>query len=123
MQTRHGIAVSPGVAIGPAFVLGVEDFRIPIHYVSVDAVDSEVIRLRCAFENVAREIAANEALAAQHLGKEYAAIFGAHLQFVRDPKLLEEIEERVRQQHQSPEFAAAQVLRRYAKELQNLGNQ
>lgn len=123
MQTRHGIAVSPGVAIGPAFVLGVEDFRIPLHYVSVDAVDSELVRLRGAFENVAREIEANEKLAAQHLGREYAAIFGAHLQFVRDPKLLAEIEDRVREQHQSPEFAATQVLRRFAKELQNLGNQ
>ena len=123
MQIKHGIAVSPGVAIGPAFVLGVEDFRIPQHYVSVDAVDSEVIRLRCALENVAREIAANEKLAAQHLGQQYAAIFGAHLQLVRDPKLTAEIEQRIRDLHQSPEFAASQVLRRYAKELQNLGNQ
>jgi phosphoenolpyruvate-protein phosphotransferase (PTS system enzyme I) len=122
MLSKQGIAVSPGVAIGPAFVLGAEDFRIPRHYVSVDAVDSEVIRLRCALENVAREIATNESLAAKHLGEQYAAIFGAHLAFVRDPKLIAEIEERIRQQHQSPEFAVTQVLRRYAKELQNLGN-
>ena len=122
MQIKHGIAVSPGVAIGPAFVLGVEDFRIPQHYVSVAAADSEIIRLRCALENVAREMSANEALAAKHLGKQYAAIFGAHLQFVRDPKLLSEIEQRIRDLHQTPEFAATQVLRRYAKELQNLGN-
>lgn len=122
MQIKHGIAVSPGVAIGHAFVLGVEDFRVPQHYVSVAAADSEVIRLRCALENVAREMVANEALAAKHLGKQYAAIFGAHLQFLRDPKLLTEIEQRIRDLHQSPEFAATQVLRRYAKELQNLGN-
>jgi phosphotransferase system enzyme I (PtsI) len=123
MQIKHGIAVSPGIAIGPAFVLGVEDFRIPQHYVSVAAAESEIIRLRCALENVAREISANETLAAQHLGKQYASIFAAHLQFVRDPKLIAEIEQRVRDFHQSPEFASMQVLRRYAKELQNLGNQ
>ena len=123
MQVKLGIAVSPGVAIGPAFVLGAEDFRIPKDSVSVDAVDSEILRLSYALESVAQEISANEALASQHLGKEYAAIFGAHLQFVRDPKLIEQIENRIRVDHESPEHAASQVLRRYAKELQHLGDQ
>lgn len=122
MQVRNGIAVSPGVAMGPAFVLGAEDFRIPDHTVSVDAVESEIIRLRCALENVASEISANEALAAKHLGKEYAAIFAAHLQFVRDPKLIEKIESLIRDQHHTPEYAASQVLRKFAKELQHLGD-
>jgi len=123
MQVKQGIAVSPGIAIGPAFVLGVEDFRVPQHYVSVAAAESEIQRLRAALQNVASEISANEALASQHLGKEYAAIFGAHLQFVRDPKLVAEMEQRIRDLHHSPEFAATQVLRRFARELQNLGNQ
>ncbi|MCL4152743.1 UNVERIFIED_CONTAM: hypothetical protein GTU68_065553 [Idotea baltica] len=122
MQSKHGIAVSPGIAIGPAFVLGAEDFRIPEGYISVNAVDSEIARLRKAIDQVAEEIAANETLAAQHLGKEYAAIFGAHLQLIQDPKLLGSIEDRIRDSHQSPEYAASQVLRSYAKQLQNLGN-
>ncbi|QDT34047.1 phosphoenolpyruvate--protein phosphotransferase [Thalassoglobus polymorphus] len=122
MQVRNGIAVSPGVAMGPAFVLGVEDFRIPHDTLSVTAVESEIARLRCALENVAKEISANEALAEQHLGKEYAAIFAAHLQFARDPKLLERIESLIREQHQTPEYAATQVLRKFARELQHLGD-
>ncbi|WP_437184898.1 phosphoenolpyruvate--protein phosphotransferase [Planctomicrobium sp. SH668] len=123
MFIKHGIAASPGIAIGPAFVLGLEDFRVPQEYVSVAAADSEVSRFRAALDNVAKEIAANEALAAQHLGKQYSAIFAAHLQFVRDQKLIGEIERRIQEQHQSAEFASTQVLRRSAKELQNLGNQ
>jgi len=123
MFIKHGIAVSPGIAIGPAFVLGVEDFRVPQNYVSVAAADSEISRFHAALDKVAAEISANESLAAQHLGKQYAAIFAAHLQFLHDPKLIAEIETRIREQHQSPEFAATQVLRRSAKELQNLGNQ
>lgn len=122
MQIKTGIAVSPGVAIGKAFVLGAEDFRIPDDSVSIDAVDSEVARFHAALNNVADEIKANEALAKQHLGKEYAAIFKAHRQFISDPKLIEQVESLVRQHHQSPEFAASQVLRKYAKELQHLGD-
>lgn len=122
MIVKRGIAVSPGVAIGPAMVLGTETFRIPRRFVRVDAVESEIIRFRCALENVCREIATNEKLATERIGKQYGAIFSAHLQLARDPKLINEIEELIRKRHYSPEFAASQILRRYANELQNLGN-
>lgn len=123
MQIKHGIAVSPGIAIGPAFVLGAEDFRIPESFVSINAVDSEINRLHHAIDHVAAEIQANESLAAEHLGKEYAAIFGAHLLLIRDKKLLKKIEGQIREKKHTPEFAVSQVLRTYAKELQNLGNE
>jgi phosphotransferase system enzyme I (PtsI) len=121
MIVKQGISVSPGVAIGPALVLGTEDFRIPRRFVRVDAVESEVVRFRCALESVCREISANVHLASEGLGRQYAAIFEAHLQLARDPKLIAEIEALIRQRHYSPEFATSQVLRRNAKDLQNLG--
>ncbi|MCA8995550.1 MAG: phosphoenolpyruvate--protein phosphotransferase, partial [Planctomycetaceae bacterium] len=122
MKIRRGIAVSPGIAIGPAFVLGAEEFRIPHRFVDVDAVETEVERFRNAIQAVADEVGANQALAAEHLGKQYGAIFGAHLQLIQDPKLAKKVEKRIRERHQSPEYAVSQVLRDTAKELQNLGN-
>ncbi len=122
MLARRGIAVSPGVAIGSALVLGTEDFRIPQRFVSVDAVDTEVARFRVALDAACREIAENEKLASEQLGQQYAAIFGAHLQMAQNPKLIEEIESLIREKCLSPEFASSRVLRRYAKAIQNLGN-
>src|SRR5690606_24879992 len=122
MLTKLGIAVSPGVAIAQAFVLGVEDFRIPQRFVNVDAVESEIVRFRIALENVCREIATNEKLASEQLGKEYGAIFAAHQMMIRDPKLQGQIETYIREKHYSPEFALSRVIREYAKVLQNLGN-
>ncbi len=122
MHTKHGIAVSPGVAIGPAFVLGVEDFRIPHRSVSGDAVDAEIVRFRCALENVCREIGDNEKLASEQLGTQYGAIFAAHQEMVRDPKLQGEVEALIRDRHYSPEFALSRVLGQYAKVLLNLGD-
>ena len=122
MLTKQGIAVSPGVAIAQAFVLGVENFRIPQRFVSVDAVDAEVVRFRVALENVCREIAANEKLASERLGREYGAIFAAHQMMVRDPRMQGEIESLIRDQNYSPEFALSRVIRQYAKVLQNLGD-
>ena len=123
MLVKHGIAVSPGVVTGPALVLGTEDFRIPQRVVSVDAVETEIARFHTALDAVSQEISDNERLASERLGKQYGAIFAAHLQMVRDPKLLEEIESLIREKCYSPEFASSRVLRRYAKVFQNLGDQ
>jgi phosphotransferase system enzyme I (PtsI) len=122
MHSKSGIPVSSGVAIGQAFVLGVEDFRIPQRFVSVAAVDAEVVRFRTAVENVCQEIAANEKLASDQLGKQYGAIFAAHQQMARDPQLHQEVESLIRDKNYSPEFALSRVLGQYAQQLQNLGD-
>jgi phosphoenolpyruvate-protein phosphotransferase (PTS system enzyme I) len=110
------------VVTGPALVLGTEDFRIPNHFVRVDAVETEVGRFHSALEAVFRELADNEELASQQLGKQYGQIFHAHLEMARDPGLLSEIEKLIRKKCYSPEFASSYVLGRRAKVLQNLDN-
>ena len=122
MQIRRGIAVSPGVAIGPAMLLGTETFRIPQRLISDSAVEAELTRFRAALESVCQEIEHNERLARERLGDQYAAIFSAHLMMARDAQLLLQIEGLIRK-HYSPEYAASQVLRQYAKRLQDLGGQ
>lgn len=122
METRRGIAVSPGVAIGPALVMGNEGFRIPQQLVRVDILDSEVQRFRAALAAAVTEIALHEQLASARLGKEYGAIFAAHRQLAEDPKLGGEIETLIREKCYSPEYAASRVLRQHAHTLQNLGD-
>jgi len=122
MQVRRGIAVAPGVVTGPALVLGTEDFRIPQRFVAVAAVEVEVARFHAALDAVCQEISENEELATERLGKQYGAIFAAHLQMVRDPKLVAEIEDLIRDKSHSPEYASSRVLRKAAKVFQNLGD-
>jgi phosphotransferase system enzyme I (PtsI) len=45
---RTGIAVSPGIAIGRAFLVGRDTLRTPRHHVEEDDVDTELARLRKA---------------------------------------------------------------------------
>lgn len=75
MLVKRGIAVSPGVAIGPAMVFGTENFRIPRRVVSRDAVELELERFGTALAAVCHEIELNEKLASERLGAQYAAIF------------------------------------------------
>lgn len=120
MQKLQGIAVSPGVAIGEALVMGNEGFRIPRRFLARDAVDNEMDRLNRAFDAAAAEIEHNRDAVAGQLGKEYGAIFEAHLQMLRDARLHAELTKMVRERHYSPEYAVSRTLRRYAKVFQSL---
>jgi phosphotransferase system enzyme I (PtsI) len=122
MQVRSGIAVSPGVVVGPALVLGSENFRIPGKFVNRDAVDAELHRFRSALEVVCVDIRANEQLVTSQLGAQYGAIFAAHLQMAQDPKLIREVESLIRDQSHSPEYAVSRVFRRFAQQMQALGD-
>ncbi len=120
MQQLQGIAVSPGVAIGEALVMDNEGFRIPRRFVTRDAVEHELERLAKAMDVAGSEIAANRDAISRELGKQYGAIFEAHLLMLEDPELLRELQELIRERHYSPEYAVSRVLRRFAKVFQTL---
>lgn len=122
MQRLQGIAVTPGVAIGEALIMGQEGFRIPRRFVARDAVEDELERLDRAIEASSREIERNRDTVSKELGAQYAAIFEAHLQMLNDPRLRAELEEMIRERHYSPEYAVSRVLRRYVKVFQSLEN-
>ena len=120
MQKLQGIAVSSGIAIGEALVIGNEGFRIPRRFVARDAIDHELERLGQAIDAAGVEIDRNREAVARELGDEYAAIFSAHLQMLRDPRLRGELDGMIRERHYSPEYAVSRALRRYAKVFQSI---
>ncbi len=120
MQKLQGIAVSPGVVIGEAFVMDTEGYRIPRRFLARDAVDEELQRLERAFLGAALEIEGHRDAVARELGKQYGAIFEAHLQMLRDAQLRAEVEQTIRDRYYSPEYAVCRTLRRYAKVFQSL---
>ncbi len=123
MEHLQGIAVSPGVAIGEALVLDNEGFRIPRRFLSRDAVDEELERLDRALLAAEGEVENNRRQVAEQLGDDYAAIFSAHLQMLRDRRLREELGEMIRDRQYTPEYAVSRALRRYAKVFQSLESQ
>jgi phosphotransferase system enzyme I (PtsI) len=122
MQVLPGIAVSPGIAIGEAFVLDDEGFRIPRHFVARDAVDDEAQRLEQAVAAVRGELHASRDAIARELGTQYGAIFDAHDQLLHDPRLRGEIDQLIRDRHYSPEYAVSKTLRKFARVFQELGD-
>jgi phosphotransferase system enzyme I (PtsI) len=120
MERLQGIAVSPGVAIGEVLVMDNEGFRIPRRFLPRDAVEAELERLNRAIEAATAEIDRNRVRVSEQLGKDYAAIFSAHIQMLNDRVLRAKLEEMIRQRHYSPEYSVSRVLRQYAKVFQSL---
>jgi phosphotransferase system enzyme I (PtsI) len=120
MEIKRGTPVSPGVAIGPALLLDAEYFRIPQRFVEQDSVEEEIQRLHQALAAAAREARQNQEVVSDRLGRQYGAIFGAHALLIEDPALSREIEELVRNQGRSAEYAVSRVMRRYAKTLESI---
>src|SRR6267143_3917982 len=120
METKRGIPVSPGVAIGPALVLDTEGFRIPQRYIQPAELDAELQRLHHALAAAAQEARHNQQTVTEKLGTQYGAIFGAHALLIEDPALLREIEGLVREQNFASEYAVSRVIRHYAKALESI---
>ena len=77
MEIRRGIAVSPGVAIGPALVLDTEGVRIPHRTVPPEQVPGEIVRLRQALDEAASDARDTRQRIAARLGQDIGNIFGA----------------------------------------------
>ncbi len=122
MLKLQGIAVSPGVTIGEALVLGSEGFRIPRRFVERSAVDTELSRLGHAVAETAGELSRNRDRIREELGEQYAAIFDAQIAMLQDEKLQQELTSAVRDRNWWPEYAVSRTLRRYAKVFQSLDN-
>jgi phosphotransferase system enzyme I (PtsI) len=120
MEIKRGIAVFPGVVIGPALVLDTESFRIPQRFVKGNRLGKELDRLHRALEEASREARANEAAVSKKLGPQYGAIFGAHAALITDSHLRREIESLIKEQGFAAEYAVSRIIRRHAKALESL---
>jgi phosphotransferase system enzyme I (PtsI) len=85
-----------------------------------EATEKEWARLCSAITALSEEIAQDRDEVARQLGHRYAAIFEAHRQMLEDSKLLAELEEYVRKQHFSAEYAVSTVFGRYIDLLRQL---
>ncbi len=106
---RHGIGVSPGIAIGPALVL--ERRRVPVSQSELDQhqVTEELERLRVAVERAGVDLETLKQRTGEVLGTGVAQIFDAQVLLLKDSMFIGEIEKRIREGHQNVEWAVRQV--------------
>jgi phosphotransferase system enzyme I (PtsI) len=103
-----GIAGSPGVAVGPALVVGDTKAAYARRHVPGGQVDSEVARLVKAVDDARRHVREVSA----RLPKapvETSGILDAYLAMIGDPMLVERVEHKIRDEKKCAEWAVAQA--------------
>src|SRR5262245_6443036 len=121
MELKHGIPVSPGVAIGPALVLDTEWFRIPARFVANEGVEEEIRRLHEALAAAAEEARITQKLITEKVGPKFGDIFGAHVMIMGDPSFEAQLVELIRKEGFTAEYAVSRVIREHAKKLEAFG--
>jgi phosphotransferase system enzyme I (PtsI) len=120
METRKGIAVSPGVVIKEAFILESEGYRIPRHLIKEDEIPKEISRLEEATTAAWKEIEKLEDRVSENLGSQIASIFATHKLMLQDELLLREFSKKVEEHKFSAEYAVSLVLRVYIKKFESV---
>ncbi|MGA2052010.1 MAG: phosphoenolpyruvate--protein phosphotransferase [Opitutales bacterium] len=86
----QGVAASPGVAHGEAFVFLQKELEIPVYQVEAKQRKAEIARFEGAIALTRAQIGKLRAEVAERLGEQEAQIFDAHLLVLEDNALIDE---------------------------------
>jgi phosphotransferase system enzyme I (PtsI) len=122
MQILRGLAVSPGIAIGPVAVIDRRGFRLPPRKIDAGSVAGELGRLDRGIEAAGHEAQLAGSDARDRLGPQYADILAAHARMIADPTLRADAQLRIEQERISAEHAVVEVLEAHAARLERLSD-
>ncbi len=122
MEILRGIAVSPGVAISAAHVLGYRCAVVPVEPSRGGDADAEVERVREAIAAASAGIHELKDRLRDTPVDQYGAILDAHLAILNDERLLTAVARRIREEGLSAEHASSRVLSEYARTLESVDN-
>lgn len=92
----HGIAVAPGLAMGPVHVIRATPAVIPTWSLREEEVEVEIERLRVAVEAVSEALANQRLkLIAAGTSEQEAEIFTVHRMILADPSAVERVRQRI----------------------------
>ncbi|HKS17278.1 MAG TPA: phosphoenolpyruvate--protein phosphotransferase [Planctomycetota bacterium] len=121
MDIRKGIGVSPGYAIGEAFVLTDEEFAIPRKEIAPKEVEAEAARFEAAAQRAIADLAVQLSKMSRRVDRNLARILQAHIGLLGDEKLRAEISDDIRRNRHSAEYAVSRTLKRKMKVLADDG--
>jgi len=102
----RGIAASPGIGIGPAYLVDRRRIQVPHYAIERAAVRDEIGRFREALRATQEQL---EAIKARLPHGEHRQILKAQQMMLRDPDLMHDVEGRIRDQLVNAEWAMIEV--------------
>ncbi len=106
----RGIKVSPGIAIGQAYLLQKE---IKIEKTAAEDRGKELARLDKAISESVEQLKRVRKRVAEETGEGAAAIFDAHIMMLDDPEFIPEIRSHINDEGVTAEYAVQETVMRY----------
>ena len=97
-DVRYGLGVSPGIAIGSAFIYGKPFYKISLRQITEDEVAEEIARFHRAVDKARDDINKIKGKVYNDLGDKYAFIFEAHSLILEDPQIIKNTETIIKEQ-------------------------
>ena len=114
----RGIPVSQGVAIGPAYVLGSVESKLPPSYLSdEELIPNEVERFQQAVAKAQAEIEKLKSSVQADARQDVGPIFEAHILILSDPSLKSEVLRRIQRNRMTAEYAVQCTIGEYVRGL------
>ncbi len=123
MQRIKGIAVSHGIIVGRAFLVGSAEQVVPHRTIDESEVPAQYARLHAALAAAGAEIAELSERTRRELGNEPAKIFEFHAGLLRDKALVAAIERRISGNFVTAEQAVADQFRVLVDQFKRMGNE
>ncbi len=112
MIVIKGVAASPGIAMGKAYVLEDEEIVVNRLEIPKEKTRNETKRFKQALEATYRDLDQAEAKVLRTLGKQHAKLIDTHRLILSDPLITKEVPRRIMEERVNAEFALSEALDR-----------
>ena len=120
MIVIKGIAASPGIAIGRAYLL--EDMDWPVERINLPAelLRAETHRFKTALKATLKDLDQSEAKILKVLGRQHARLIAAHRLILKDPSITSQVPQRILKDGMNAEFALHAVLEELSRHFERM---
>jgi len=112
VRTVNGVAVSPGLALGPAHVVRAEPGVVPLWSIGPEEVEKEIDRVKRAIKSASEELHRRQRIVAIEASDADAQIFAVHRMILSDPAAIGQVEAKVRDERINGEAAVESLIQR-----------
>ncbi len=116
----QGIAASPGLACGLAYLFFQKTFEVPCYHIATDQLPQEILRFEKALLATRVQVSRIRNEVAEKLGEDEATIFDAHLMVLEDKALIDETIREIETSGNNADWAFDQVIRRFIEAFQKI---
>ncbi len=121
MDRLRGIPASPGIAVGPAFVIEQQTLEVDRHL--ADDPGAELEQLERALDRGRQQLAELVVRAREQVAADEASIFDAHAMFLDDPSLLGRVRQKIEANRFNAPAAWKDAFEHYAHQMEAMDDE